>query len=97
MGEFNKDQGQGDQSGQQTDKPAFGQFDKEQGQQQDQEFGQQGKEEFAGAEGGKEFGAEGGQTGMGGKPGQQEQDEVGLQQGDNQYQNEKNQGDNQNR
>jgi len=37
MGEFNKDQGQADKAGQQTDKPAIGQFDKEQGGKVDQQ------------------------------------------------------------
>jgi hypothetical protein len=44
MGEFNKDQGQQDQTGEQGGKPAFGQLDKEQGQQNQQEFGQKGEE-----------------------------------------------------
>ena len=45
MGDFNNDQGQDNQAGQQTDKPALGQFDK--GTRQD-------KDELANAEIGKD-------------------------------------------
>jgi len=44
MGEFNKDQGQGNQDDQQGGKPAFGQFDKTQGEQGEQ--GQQDQQEL---------------------------------------------------
>jgi hypothetical protein len=45
MNEFEKNQGKDEQFGQQQgDKPAFGQFDKEQGQQEQQEFGQKGEQ-----------------------------------------------------
>jgi Ca-activated chloride channel family protein len=83
MGEFNKDQGQGNQSGQQGDKPAFGQFDKEQGQggqsgqgeQGQQDMGKGQQEELAGADKAQqsEQGMSGGQGGLGGQSGQQEQ------------------------
>jgi len=44
MNEFDKNQDQGKSTGQQSDKPAFGQLDKEQGQQGGQEFNQKGEE-----------------------------------------------------
>ena len=50
MNEFEKNQGKGEQTGEQGEKPVFGQFDKEQGQQgqqgqQDsQELGQKGEQ-----------------------------------------------------
>ena len=95
MGEFNKDQGQDTQAGQQTDKPAFGQFDKQQG-----ERGDQGQDEYSGADGGKaqtgqqnEFGQ--GQTGQ---QGGFDKGQTGTGQDDDQYSkdqfaNEKGQGD----
>jgi hypothetical protein len=49
MGEFNKDQGQADQTGQ-TDTSAFGQFDKGQNRQDRSERGQQDRVDFADAE-----------------------------------------------
>ena len=69
MGEFNKDQGQQDQTGEQGGKPAFGQFDKEQGQQGQgqqgqQEFGQKGEElETEGQQGDNQIRGEKGQGG----------------------------------
>jgi hypothetical protein len=51
MGEFDKGQGKDEQSGQQNEKPAFGQFDNEKGQgQQDQGQEKQPQDETTGAD-----------------------------------------------
>ena len=50
MNEFDKNQNQGAETGAQGDKPAFGQFDKEQGQDRQTEQGESRQEEFAGAD-----------------------------------------------
>lgn len=50
MNEFEKNQDKGTQTEQQGDKPAFGQFDKEQGQQQEQGQPKQQQDELADAD-----------------------------------------------
>jgi hypothetical protein len=79
MGEFNKDQGQSDQTGQQTDQSAFGQFDKGQNRQDQSERGQQDRQDFATADSGfdKSSAREGQIGGESGK--QMDQDGAGQQ------------------
>ena len=56
MNEFEKNQNEDTETGQQGEKPAFGQLDKEQGQQGQQEFGQKGEQLETGQQ---EFGQKG--------------------------------------
>jgi hypothetical protein len=79
MNEFEKNQGTDEQTGEQGEKPAFGQFDKEQGQQDSQEFGQKGEQfdKTQQQEQGQQDFAEAG---------------AGKQQGDDQFRDEKDQG-----
>jgi len=89
MNEFDKNQDKGSQTDQQGEKPAFGQFDK------DQEQGQTGQQQELGQQ---ELGQKGEATGQ---PAQQEQGEIrkdefadaGQQQGDSQFKGEKGQGE----
>lgn len=63
MGEFDKGQGQDEQSGQQGDKPAFGQFDNEKGEGQQDQGQEKPQDETTGAEqqGDNEFGTDKGE------------------------------------
>ena len=49
MNEFDKNQNQGSETGEQSGKPAFGQFDKEQGEDRQTEKGEARQQELAGA------------------------------------------------
>jgi hypothetical protein len=102
MGEYEKNQGQTDQAGQQTDKSAFGQFDKDETRQDKSERGQQDREDLASTGVGGETSSareqQAGQQGdFGGKGGGQQegQDQNRAQQGDNR--NEMDQGNDQTR